>query len=565
MGPRGFIVPFKGRTGGLGQRGDRRRRDRRLAVALALSLVVSLTPAAATAAGTGSISGTVTGPTSAPLAGIDVAACSFTPSGGSCGAASTAADGSYTINSLDPGEYSVSFTDPSGTYPRGVYDNTAPGDFAAGIGTLVTVGSGSVLGINVQIPVGAHVSGRVTGPDGRPLAGAEVEALMTNAGRFADVLTAADGTYRFVVLPGTYSIFVNAHSTAYPAGFYTSAGFTIFDTSATALAVSSEISGIDVQLPAGHWLKGRLLDRDGQPVSEIGTMICAPGTSNCRWASVAADGTFAELVPSGAYQFFVQSYSGPWVSGYYAANGSGLVDPALAATLTVGAGDLVGISPRVDRLLVPAFILGSTVGATVPFRVSWGTQLAGEGTPWYALERSIDGAAFASVTLPRPTATNLTVALAPGRRYQFRERGGATRPDGATVGLWQTGPTATPVISQESSAAISYAGAWAISTAASASGGRTRYATRAGASATLRFRGRAVALVAPKGPGQGSARIYIDGVYQQTINLRASAIRPRQVVAARSWATSGSHTIKVVVVGTSGHPRVDVDAFVALR
>jgi hypothetical protein len=34
-------------------------------------------------------------------------------------------------------------------------------------------------------------------------------------------------------------------------------------------------------------------------------------------------------------------------------------------------------------------------------------------------------------------------------------------------------------------------------------------------------------------------------------------------VFARNWSSVGLHTIKVVVSGTSGHPRVDVDAVIA--
>jgi hypothetical protein len=32
-----------------------------------------------------------------------------------------------------------------------------------------------------------------------------------------------------------------------------------------------------------------------------------------------------------------------------------------------------------------------------------------------------------------------------------------------------------------------------------------------------------------------------------------------------TWATLGAHTLRVVVVGTAGHPRVDVDAFITLK
>ncbi|MEA2545488.1 MAG: hypothetical protein QOI09_761, partial [Chloroflexota bacterium] len=37
------------------------------------------------------------------------------------------------------------------------------------------------------------------------------------------------------------------------------------------------------------------------------------------------------------------------------------------------------------------------------------------------------------------------------------------------------------------------------------------------------------------------------------------------LVFSYSWATPGTHKIRIVVLGTAHHPRVDVDAFVVLR
>jgi hypothetical protein len=63
----------------------------------------------------------------------------------------------------------------------------------------------------------------------------------------------------------------------------------------------------------------------------------------------------------------------------------------------------------------------------------------------------------------------------------------------------------------------------------------------------------------------GSARIYIDGVLASTVSLNASSYTYRYVPFQKTWTTSATHTIKIVVVGTSGHPRIDIDSFVVLR
>jgi hypothetical protein len=39
----------------------------------------------------------------------------------------------------------------------------------------------------------------------------------------------------------------------------------------------------------------------------------------------------------------------------------------------------------------------------------------------------------------------------------------------------------------------------------------------------------------------------------------------RQLVWQYGWSSVGTHTIKIVVLGTSGHPRVDFDAIMTLQ
>jgi hypothetical protein len=64
---------------------------------------------------------------------------------------------------------------------------------------------------------------------------------------------------------------------------------------------------------------------------------------------------------------------------------------------------------------------------------------------------------------------------------------------------------------------------------------------------------------------RGSFRVYIDNLLVKTISLYSTTTKARQVVFARSWPAYAGHTIKVVPVGTAGHPRVDIDAFLILR
>ena len=111
---------------------------------------------------------------------------------------------------------------------------------------------------------------------------------------------------------------------------------------------------------------------------------------------------------------------------------------------------------------------------------------------------------------------------------------------------------------------MTYRGGWRSIRTSSASGGRERYATRKGASVSFRFTGRAVAIVAPKGVSRGKAKLFVDGQYVAMVNMHRTSWAPRNVVAARSWVTPGTHTVKLVAVGTPRHSRIDVDAFLVI-
>ena len=71
------------------------------------------------------------------------------------------------------------------------------------------------------------------------------------------------------------------------------------------------------------------------------------------------------------------------------------------------------------------------------------------------------------------------------------------------------------------------------------------------------------ALVGPKGPTRGSFKVYEDGVYQGTV----SEYSPTNVGSVVLWThgsqPAGPHSVKIVVVGTAGHPRVDIDGFLS--
>ena len=223
---------------------------------------------------------------------------------------------------------------------------------------------------------------------------------------------------------------------------------------------------------------------------------------------------------------------------------------------------LDNVAPVATGLNSFGFVMGSRMSSTTAVvRVGWpaaSDDRSGIGA--YSLAQRAGTGGWATVvpaTTSRTADRTLTIATAWGMRVRARDGAG-------NWGAWTTGSTITPLRYQETSWRASYRGTWRGLTTSSASGGHERYATRRGASVTFRFTGRAFAIVAPKGASRGSANLYVDGAYISTVSLHRSSWTPRIVVAARSWSSSAAHTVRLVVVGTAGHPRVDVDAFLVI-
>jgi subtilisin len=222
-----------------------------------------------------------------------------------------------------------------------------------------------------------------------------------------------------------------------------------------------------------------------------------------------------------------------------------------------------GIAPSASVPLA-SFVPGVTLPTTghLPLRVSWsGSDGGGSGIAHYHVGRSIDGATYRTVLRLNAAARLFAEWRLPGHSYRYRV---LAWDHAANLGPAATGAAWGLRALHSTSTAVVYRGPWTTWMHSSAHGGGTRYSTTAGATATLRFTGRAVAWVAQLGRLSGSAQVYVDGRYVRTVSLYAAGAQPRRVVFAQHWASSGTHTISIRVAGTAGHPRVDVDAFLLI-
>ncbi|MFI7084644.1 peptidoglycan recognition protein [Streptomyces anulatus] len=123
--------------------------------------------------------------------------------------------------------------------------------------------------------------------------------------------------------------------------------------------------------------------------------------------------------------------------------------------------------------------------------------------------------------------------------------------------------TGTPVILQESAATKS--GKWTTKSSGSYLGGRSYSSSTKGASLTWTFTGRSAAWVVSRAATSGQAYVYVDGTKVATVDLKSSTTKYRQAIWTKSWSSSAKHTVKIVVVGTTGRPALTTDGLVYLK
>jgi spore germination protein YaaH len=221
----------------------------------------------------------------------------------------------------------------------------------------------------------------------------------------------------------------------------------------------------------------------------------------------------------------------------------------------------VSTGPRTSLRLGVALASAAT-SAVLMANLAWSaTDPGGAGVRSYDVNASTDGAAFIGFA-SNLTTPSLTVALLPGHSYRFEVR---ARDNAGNVGGWVAGSLVRAYLPQETTSGPVWSAGWKTASVAQCSGGTVRYASAAGARVTHVFTGRAIGWVTTLGPDRGAAKVYVDGVLVATVDLHAAATAYRRVAFATSWSASGTHTLRIIVVGTAGRPRVDVDAFEIVR
>jgi protocatechuate 3,4-dioxygenase beta subunit len=249
--------------------------------------------------------------------------------------------GAWELRGLPPTYLLMYVWPPSGTdlYPE--YYGDA---FTRGTATPILTALGvDQAGLDVQLGLGAVVTGTVTNAAGAPVSGVQVyvETVECCEGGFGS--TAADGTYEITVGPGEYTVHFYAPS-PYLREWYDDA-FTYAQAEVIAVGEAEVVDGIDAELDVPGTASGRVTSLSGRGIpgvqviltDELGAVFGDTTNSAGVWSN--------NRLPAGDYTVqFRAAHASEWYSD--------LLTPDGAATITVPAGGSVtGIDGTLDQIV----------------------------------------------------------------------------------------------------------------------------------------------------------------------------------------------------------------------
>lgn len=218
-------------------------------------------------------------------------------------------------------------------------------------------------------------------------------------------------------------------------------------------------------------------------------------------------------------------------------------------------------APEHDFKMNSTFVTGK-----VTIRESWSGSDDQSGIAGYELQRSVNGNAYKNINLKTATTTARNFRLSPEKRYQFRIR---AQDEAGNWSEWQSGDEFSIEVYQEGAPQITYGGPWSEEALTSAYDGGLSHAADRNDTAEITVTGTDFAWIAPRDADRGISQVWVDDTVAKYRSQYFSEPKPRKVMFSQSWDTSGTHTIKMRVLGkkkpASSGTRVDVDAFAVLR
>ncbi len=222
----------------------------------------------------GSVSGTViTAETSKPAPNIEISMRG--PGRLNAAKVKTDNDGKFSVENLADGSYALSID----KQPYILTGQAPP---------ITIADANSVKDLQLTVAMGGTISGRATDAvTGAPIANLGFRPMLDGRGRMnIEAGTDEDGYYRIEGLPaGSYKV-----RRMWMAGYRH--GEDREDKSAT-VALGQEVSGIDFAVPPGLYLRGKVVDRDGEPLASV--MVTSEDANNQEGETTQTDdkGRFA--------------------------------------------------------------------------------------------------------------------------------------------------------------------------------------------------------------------------------------------------------------------------------
>jgi hypothetical protein len=215
----------------------------------------------------------------------------------------------------------------------------------------------------------------------------------------------------------------------------------------------------------------------------------------------------------------------------------------------------------------PLIRFATSVTSGNPIRVIWTAATdpgpGASGVAKYLVYRRQGTGPWSKVAEVVAPATSVNLAFQSGAGWRIYVRAvdnaGNLGPTGINASTFTTSRYL------ETTSAATYSSGWSTSTSAAYLDGHAKVSTHVGASVSFKFTGKSVALAGRRGPTSGKARIYVNNVLAATIDLFSASTLDRQILFQKTYTTSATRTLKIVLAGPSTRPRVTVDGFYVIR
>jgi hypothetical protein len=281
----------------------------------------------------------------------------------------TASDGAFAVP-VAPGTYTLWVSQPGGSAVGGWYRSGGRTyDWSAA--TPIVVSTTTVV-VNIALGTGKQITGKVTA-NGVPLAGVFVVAYSgTSEADFST--TDSKGAYKLNVAAGTYTLYEGG-SDQYLSGWRKTTGFGFYQSQASPLSVSSNVSNANFTVPPAYRIGGTVSAQGGAGLHYIYAEAFLSGVYYSDMLT-GWGGEYSLLVPAGTYEMGFYDPNAEFGDGWYSASG---------VVRHFGDADDVVVSnadrPGIDIALVVMTVPSAPTNA-VAFGFDSGAIISWDATPY---------------------------------------------------------------------------------------------------------------------------------------------------------------------------------------